>query len=49
MKEDEVGGPCAMYGEKKNVYRVYVEKSEGKRPLERPTYRWEDKVGHGLD
>jgi hypothetical protein len=33
-----------MYGEKKNGCRVFVEKPEGKRPLERPVYRWEDKV-----
>jgi hypothetical protein len=35
MKDDEVGGPCGMCGEKKNAYRVFVEKPEGKRPLER--------------
>jgi hypothetical protein len=36
MKDDEVGGPCGMYGEKKNGCRVFVENPEGKRPLERP-------------
>jgi hypothetical protein len=36
MKDDEVGGSCSMYGEKKNAYRVFVEKRGGKRPLERP-------------
>jgi hypothetical protein len=36
MKGSEAGGPCVIYGEKKNAYRVFVEKPEGKRPLERP-------------
>jgi hypothetical protein len=27
--------------EKRCVYRVLVEKYEGKRPLGRPSYRWE--------
>jgi hypothetical protein len=29
-------------GERRSVYRVLVEKPEGKRPLERPSRRWED-------
>jgi hypothetical protein len=31
-------------GEKRNVYRLLVEKAEGKRPLGRPRRRWIDKV-----
>jgi hypothetical protein len=31
-------------GEGRGVYRVLVEKSEGKRPLGRPRCRWEDNV-----
>jgi len=27
-------------GEKRGVYRVLVEKPEGKRPLGRPRHRW---------
>jgi hypothetical protein len=28
----------------RKVYKVLVEKPEGKRPLERPTRRWEDRI-----
>jgi len=31
-------------GEMRGVYRVLVEKPEGKRPLGRPRRRWEDKI-----
>jgi len=46
-------------GEKRGVYRILVGKPEGKRPLGRPTCRWEYNIemdlqevgcgGHGLD
>jgi hypothetical protein len=29
-------------GEERNVYRIVMEKPEGKRPLERPRRRWGD-------
>jgi hypothetical protein len=29
-------------GEMRNVYKVLVEKPEGKKPLGKPRYRWED-------
>ena len=32
----------ARTGERRNVYRILVGKPEGKRPLGRPTRRWED-------
>jgi hypothetical protein len=35
-------GHVAQLGEGRKVYRVLVEKPEGKRPLERPRRRWED-------
>jgi hypothetical protein len=30
--------------EKRNTYRIFLEKPEGKRPLGRPTCRWEDNI-----
>jgi hypothetical protein len=30
--------------ERRGVYRVLVRKIEGKRPLRRPRYRWEDNI-----
>jgi hypothetical protein len=29
-------------GKMRNAYKIWVEKSEGKRPLGRPRHRWED-------
>jgi hypothetical protein len=31
-------------GEKKNAYRILVEKPEVKRPLGRPRHRWVDNI-----
>jgi hypothetical protein len=31
-------------GEDRNVYRVLMGKPEAKRPLGRPTHRWEDRI-----
>jgi hypothetical protein len=31
-------------GEERKLYKVLVEKPEGKRPLERPRRRWEDGI-----
>jgi predicted membrane protein len=33
-------GACSRNGEKRNMYRILLGKSEGKRPLERPRRRW---------
>jgi hypothetical protein len=31
-------------GDKRNVYRIFVRKPEGKRPQDRPRHRWVDNV-----
>jgi hypothetical protein len=33
-----------MHGEKKNAYRILMERPEGKRPLGRLKRRWEDNI-----
>jgi hypothetical protein len=37
-------GHVACMGEERNVYRVLMEKPEGKRPLGRQRHRWEDGI-----
>jgi hypothetical protein len=37
-------GHMARMGEKRNVYRLFVGKPEGKRPLGRPRRRWMDDI-----
>jgi hypothetical protein len=38
----------ARMGEGRDMYRVLVGKPEGKRPMGRPTHRWEDNVNVDL-
>jgi len=38
-----MGGACSAYGGR-GVYRVFVRKLEGRRPLGRPRCRWEDNI-----
>ena len=40
--ENEMGGACSAYGERRVIYRILVGKPEGKRPLGRPRRIWED-------
>jgi hypothetical protein len=35
---------CIADEEERGVYRVLVEKPEGKRPLRRPRRKWEDNI-----
>jgi hypothetical protein len=37
-------GHVSRRGEGRGVYRVMVGKPEGKRPLGRPRYRWENNI-----
>ena len=37
-------GHVACMGERRGIYRVWVEKFEEKRPLGRPRQRWEDNI-----
>jgi hypothetical protein len=37
-------GHVARTGEGRGVYRVWLGRPEGKRPLGRPRRRWEDKI-----
>ena len=41
-------GHVAHMGERRDTYRVLVEKLEGKRPLGRPRRRWEDNIKMNL-
>jgi hypothetical protein len=41
-------GHVARMGEERNVYKVLMEKPEGKRPLGRPRRRWEDGIRMGI-
>jgi len=37
-----MGGACSAYGGRRGIYRVLMDKPEGKRPLRRHRHRWED-------
>jgi hypothetical protein len=50
IEKNDMGGACSMYGrERRGVYRVLVEKPEGKRPIRRPRPRWEDNIKMDLE
>jgi hypothetical protein len=42
INKNEMGRHVVCMGEGKDMYRVLVGKPEGKRPLGRPRYGWED-------
>jgi hypothetical protein len=39
-----MGRTYSTHGDNRNVYRILVGKSEGKRPLGRPRRRWVDDI-----
>jgi hypothetical protein len=41
-------GHVARMGEERKLYKVLVGKPEGKRPLRRPSHRWEDGIRRDL-
>jgi hypothetical protein len=44
-----MGGACNTNWEKRNAYRLFVGKVEGKRPLGRPRRRWVDNIRMDLE
>jgi hypothetical protein len=42
-----MGRACSTNGGKRNAYRIFVGKPEGKRPLGRPRRRLEDNIRMG--
>jgi hypothetical protein len=48
VKEYEMAKDRRCLGERRNSYRVSVEKLEGKRPLGRPRIRWKYNIKMGL-
>jgi hypothetical protein len=39
-----MGRACSTNAEKRNAYRIFVGKPEGKKPLGRPRLRWLDSI-----
>jgi hypothetical protein len=37
-------GQVAHMGDMRDVYKVFIVKPEGKRPLRRPRHRWKDNI-----
>jgi hypothetical protein len=44
IEKNQMGGACSSDGEGRGVYKVLAGKHEGKRPLGRTRYRWEDNI-----
>jgi hypothetical protein len=42
------GRTCSTYGERRRAYRALVGKPERRRPIGRPTRRWEDNISVDL-
>jgi hypothetical protein len=39
-----MGRACRRNGKKRNIHRIFVGKTEGRRPLRRPRRRWADNI-----
>ena len=45
IEKNEMGRVCSTYGdERRGIYRVLLERPEGKKPIGRPRHRWEDNI-----
>jgi hypothetical protein len=44
IEKNEMGGACSAVGEERGVYSILVGKPEGKRPMGRPSLKWEDNI-----
>jgi hypothetical protein len=44
-----MGRACSTYGERRDVYKDFVGKPEGKGPFGRPRHRWEVDITHKMD
>jgi hypothetical protein len=48
IEKTDFGGACSTYGERRGVDKVLAGKSEGKRPVGRSRFRWEDNINMDL-
>jgi hypothetical protein len=44
VREDEMNRACSTHGNEEEYFRILVEKSEGNRPLGKPTRMSEDNI-----
>jgi len=44
LEKNEKGRAFRTFGKRRVIYRVFVRKPKGKRPLARPRHRWEDNI-----
>jgi hypothetical protein len=47
--KNDICGTSSTFGERRGVYRVFVGQPEGKRPLGKPTHRWEGNIKVDID
>jgi hypothetical protein len=39
-----MNGACNTHGRVRNVYKIFVRKPEGTRPIRRPRHKWEHNI-----